>query len=198
MVRITRVYTRTGDAGETRLVGGQKVSKTDLRIEAYGTVDELNAAMGLARTALATLDDGDAKRLDTIAGSIQQRLFDLGSELACRPEDLTEAIPRVDETDVRALEIDMDRMNETLPPLSSFVLPGGGPAGAALHLARTVCRRAERRVLRLHEKSPVRPAILQYLNRLSDWLFVASRVAARAGGHEEVLWQPGGGASSGA
>ncbi len=195
MVRINRVYTRTGDEGTTRLVGGQVVPKTDLRIEAYGTVDEVNAAVGMARVALAAIDDAAARRLEASAARVQQQLFDLGSELACLPEDVDERLPRLEASAVEALEAEMDRLNEALPPLSSFVLPGGGAAGAAFHLARTVCRRAERAVLRLHAVSPVRPVLRHYLNRLSDWLFVAGRVAARAAGCEELLWVPGGSAS---
>ena len=206
MVRITKVYTRTGDAGQTHLVGGQSVPKTDPRIEAYGTVDELNATLGLVRVALGdagTGGDGGAHpetfaRLDRVAEAVQQRLFDVGSELACLPEDLAEGMPRVEQRHVDALEAEIDGLNEGLEPLRSFVLPGGGRAGASYHLARTVCRRAERRVLALAAtggsaagEAAVRPEVVRYLNRLSDYLFVAGRAAAKAGGVPETLWAPG-------
>ena len=192
MVQINRVYTKTGDRGTTRLVGGQEVPKTDPRIVAYGTVDELNATLGLARAALATPRGPEATRLQAFLGDVQQRLFDLGAELACLPDDLTDRMPLVGPDHAEALEHEMDTLNESLSPLDSFVLPGGGWAAATLHLARTVCRRAEREVLALHSEAPVREAVLVYLNRLSDYLFVASRSAARASGEKEVLWVPGG------
>lgn len=200
MVRITKVYTRTGDAGTTRLVGGQSVPKTDPRIEAYGTVDELNATLGLVRVALADTrrevgDDTETRtlaRLDHFVEEIQQRLFDLGSELACLPEDLEAGMPQIAQGDVDALEAEIDVLNGRLATLKSFVLPGGGRAGAAFHLARTVCRRAERRLLALAAGAEVRPEVRRYLNRLSDYLFVAGRAAAQAAEVPETLWSPGG------
>jgi cob(I)alamin adenosyltransferase len=191
MVRINRVYTRTGDTGTTRLVGGQEVQKTHPRIAAYGTVDELNATLGLARVALEASPGPGAARLSGFLIEMQQRLFDLGSELACLPEDLVPAMPTVGQATVDALEAEMDALNADLPELTSFVLPGGGAAGAALHLARTVCRRAERLVLELHATEPVRDEAIRFLNRLSDYLFVASRAAAKAAGVPETLWVPG-------
>lgn len=193
MVRITKVYTRTGDAGTTRLVGGQAVPKTDRRIEAYGTVDEANATLGLVRAELEALEGDTARRLDAFLQKVQQRLFDVGSELACLPEDLSPQMPQVGDGDVQAVEGEIDALNADLPMLESFVLPGGGRAGAAFHLARTVCRRAERQVLRLAAEAEVRGEVLRYLNRLSDYLFVAGRAAAKAAGREETLWVPGGG-----
>ncbi|MCA9526204.1 MAG: cob(I)yrinic acid a,c-diamide adenosyltransferase [Myxococcales bacterium] len=184
---INRVYTRTGDRGQTRLVGGQKISKHALRIECYGTVDELNAAVGLARLECLEL------KLDGLAAwlrRVQHALFNLGSLLATLPEDVHPRQPRVQQADVDALEAAMDAANADLPVLRSFVLPGGNRANVALHQARTVCRRAERLCVRLAEEEAVDPVAVPYLNRLSDALFVWSRAAAVQAGHEEVLWAP--------
>ena len=184
---INRVYTRTGDGGTTRLVGGQKVAKHALRIECYGTVDELNAHIGQARLeclALQLLDlAADLRR-------VQHALFNLGSLLATLPEDLHPRQPRVEQGDVDRLERSIDAANADLPVLRSFVLPGGNRANVALHLARTVCRRAERLAVRLAEDEPVDAQVVPYLNRLSDALFVWSRAAAVLAGDEEVLWSP--------
>jgi len=188
MVRINRVYTRTGDAGQTRLVGGQEVPKTAPRIEAYGAVDEANAAVGWARAELALLTP-PLPEIDATLEAAQRRLFDLGAELACLPEDLSEAMPTLQDAAVTELEEGMDALNEALPALTSFILPGGGRVGAAFHLARTVTRRAERATLRLAEEAPVRGELLRYLNRLSDYLFVAGRAAIRHAGLEEPLWR---------
>lgn len=190
---INRVYTRKGDAGQTSLVGGQRVPKTSARIDAYGTVDELNAVVGACRQTL--LDEhGDNPAFDELGQTllrVQHELFNLGSILATLPEDVGEKMPRVDAQDVAALEASMDRMNEELPDLRSFVLPGGSRLNAELHLARTVCRRAERRAVELAETEEVDEVALAYLNRLSDAFFVWSRWAAVKGsGAEEVLWDP--------
>ena len=189
MVRINRVYTRTGDDGTTALVGGDRVPKNSPRIEAYGTVDELNAAIGLARAALAGSQAGP--RLGPVLARVQNELFNLGAELATPDETRRARQPVLAQRHVDALEAEMDALNEELPELRSFVLPGGGPVAAALHLARTICRRAERRVLDLGDASEsVPPLELCYLNRLSDALFVYSRWAAKADGHPEPLWEP--------
>jgi cob(I)alamin adenosyltransferase len=185
MVTLNRIYTRQGDAGRTRLATGAEVSKSDARVEAYGAVDETNACVGLAR--LHTRDD---ETLDAMLGRIQNELFDLGADLATPPAETPRAAElRILDSQAGRLEAEIDALNGALPALTSFVLPGGTPAAAALHLARTVCRRAEREAVRLAEAGqPVNAAALRYLNRLSDFLFVAARHAA--GGHE-VLWQAG-------
>lgn len=189
MVRINRVYTRSGDKGETGLVGGQRVAKDDLRIECYGTVDELNSVVGMVR---AELEDHHALvELDMTLQGVQHRLFDLGSLLATLPADITNSMPRVTHEHIQHLEHLMDAANEDLPPLTSFVLPGGSRLNALLHLARTVCRRAERLVVRLHRDGGCGVEEMQYLNRLSDAFFVWARYSAAALGHREVLWEPG-------
>ena len=184
MVRLTRIYTRTGDKGRTRLASGESVEKFDPRVEAYGAVDETNACLGLAR--LHTAQDAV---LDPMLARAQNDLFDLGADLAT-PGDSPGAL-RVLDSQVTRLEREIDLLNAELGPLTSFVLPGGSPAAAALHLARTVCRRAERACVALAEREAVSPASLKYLNRLSDLLFVASRWA-NAKGRADVLWTPGG------
>jgi len=187
LVKLNRIYTRTGDKGTTALADGQRRSKADLRVETYGTVDETNACVGLAR--LHT--EGE---VDAMLSRIQNELFDLGADLAT-PET-EKPLPyeplRILDAQVERLEREIDRLNEALSPLRSFVLPGGSPAAAALHLARTVCRRAERLVVALAEKpgEAVSPAAIKYLNRLSDFLFVASRFVNDRGGGD-VLWVPG-------
>lgn len=186
--RITRVYTRGGDKGETSLVGGQRVRKDDLRIDCYGAVDELNAVVGMARAELA--DAGEPTELDAILERVQNELFDLGSLLATLPADQVESMPRLGDTHVQRLETEMDAVE--LPPLKNFVLPGGSKLNAVLHLARTVCRRAERLCVALHARGDCGADEVRYLNRLSDALFVWSRWAAKALGHDEVLWTPGG------
>ncbi len=186
MVRIDKVYTRGGDQGQTSLVGGERVSKNHPRVEAYGTVDELSAALGLCRAALE--EDDPLATLSKELVEIQQRLFDLGAELAS-PEPRPDAVGAVNDEAVKDLESAMDRMSETLEPLQSFILPGGSELVARLHLARTLCRRAERRTTDLLEAG-LRPQLLHYLNRLSDYLFVAARHAAKALGHPETTWTP--------
>lgn len=184
MVQLTRIYTRGGDKGETSLGTGRRVSKHDLRVEAYGTVDEANAALGLAR--LHTTGDDDA-----MLARIQNDLFDLGADL-CTPEGeerRREAL-RVTDTQVERLEREIDAMNARLAPLRSFILPGGSPAAAHLHYARTVVRRAERQMTALAASEPVTSAAIRYVNRLSDHLFVMARHLNGDGGND-VLWTPG-------
>jgi cob(I)alamin adenosyltransferase len=191
MIRLDRIYTKTGDTGDTRLVGGQKVRKDSPRIEAYGTVDELSSVLGIARTLLEAKDaPPGAGALGATLRRVQNELFNLGSDLATRPEDLQPGQPVIREEHVTALEREIDGWNESLPPLKSFVLPGGGLVGAHLHVARTVCRRAERAVVRAADQESVRPEAIRYLNRLSDALFVMSRHAARLYGEAEPLWTP--------
>jgi len=185
---INRVYTGHGDGGSTRLVGGQRVPKDALRIECYGTVDELNAATGAAR--LSCLDLG----LDDLASDlwrVQHALFNLGNTLATMPEDMVPAMPRVRAKDVEWLEARMDAANEDLPGLRSFVLPGGNRANVDLHLCRTICRRAERLCVTLgRTDGQIDAGVLPYINRLSDAFFVWSRVAAVIDGGIEVTWDP--------
>jgi cob(I)alamin adenosyltransferase len=192
-IRLTRIYTRTGDTGDTALVGGARVPKDTARIEAYGTIDELNAVIGLARAFNAErLTKGKAPRwLDGIFRGLQNELFDLGSELATPDDAAYEGMHRVGEAEVTALEALMDQCQKDLAPLKSFVLPGGGRVGGFLHQARTVCRRAERRILALSRVEPLSPWPLAYVNRLSDLLFVLSRWVAKKGGETEYLWERG-------
>jgi cob(I)alamin adenosyltransferase len=188
MVTLNRIYTRTGDAGSTRLATGAPVSKADLRVEAYGAVDETNACLGLAR--VHTAGGGE---LDAILARVQNELFDLGADLAqpAKADEAPGSVLRILDGQVARLEGEIDALNAELPPLASFILPGGTPAAAALHLARTVCRRAEREAVRLVEAGePVSGPALRYLNRLSDLLFVAARYANDRGA-AEVFWQSG-------
>ncbi len=189
MVRITKVYTKTGDGGMTRLAGGQIVKKISPRIEAYGSVDELNAQMGMVAESLR---GGEGKQDDLRKKilRIQHHLFDLGSQLAVLPEDRRENTPVIRPGDVTELEAEIDEMNRALPPLTSFILPGGGETAARLHVARTVCRRAERDILRLAENEPLDGTEIPFMNRLSDWLFVAARYVAHLENVAETLWQP--------
>jgi cob(I)alamin adenosyltransferase len=188
LVTLNRIYTRTGDAGTTRLASGKPVSKADPRVEAYGAVDEANACVGLARTHLAADPE-----LDAMLARVQNELFDLGADLATppRPDEAEGSVLRILDGQVARLEGEIDSLNAQLPPLASFILPGGAPAAAALHLARTVCRRAEREAVRLVEAGePVSGPALRYLNRLSDFLFVAARWA-NGRGEAEVFWKSG-------
>ncbi|HEU5021182.1 MAG TPA: cob(I)yrinic acid a,c-diamide adenosyltransferase [Bryobacteraceae bacterium] len=187
---INRVYTRRGDSGETSLVCGQRRLKDDLRIEAYGAVDELNSFVGLALESAREL-----RGLAEILRRVQHELFNLGSVLATLPEDLHPKQPRITAEETAQLEREMDRMNEGLAPLRSFVLPGGSRLNAELHICRTVCRRAERVCVTLAGREPVDPEIVKYLNRLSDALFVWSRWASRELGTPENLWDPNAAAS---
>ena len=188
MVTLNRIYTRTGDAGTTRLATGAMVSKADIRVEAYGAVDETNACLGLARVHTA----GDAQ-LDAMLARIQNELFDLGADLStpAAPDEVAGSKLRILDGQVGRLETEIDELNTKLPDLISFVVPGGTPAAAALHLARTVCRRAEREAVRLIEAGePVGGPALRYINRLSDFLFVAARWANDRG-EAEVFWVSG-------
>jgi cob(I)alamin adenosyltransferase len=191
-IRINRVYTRGGDKGETSLVGGRRVPKESRRIESYGTVDELNAVLGVVRVAnLRSGAPSDSReRLDSTLLKLQNDLFTLGSDLATRLDDRHPQQPVVEPRHVEALEKLIDELNAGLPELTSFVLPGGGEVGALLHQARTVCRRAERLVAALAREEPIGEGCLPYLNRLSDLLFVLSRWAAKAAGEPETLWKP--------
>jgi cob(I)alamin adenosyltransferase len=188
-VGLSRIYTRTGDAGETGLVGGQRVPKDSLRIEAYGTVDELNAAVGLCRAA-AALPPSPLPALSQELLRVQHQLFNLGSVLATLPQEVGPRQPRPTDADVAWLESVMDRATAQLAPLSSFVLAGDSMLHAHLHLARTVCRRAERLAVALRREGGCGDVEVRYLNRLSDALFVWSRWAARQQGLPETLWQP--------
>jgi cob(I)alamin adenosyltransferase len=180
-----RIYTRTGDDGTTGLFGGARVAKDSLRIESYGDVDELNSALGLARA------QGLRRDHDELLGLVQEQLFILGADLATplRGEDRRPAVPRVTAAEVVCLEQAIDDLEENLPALTSFILPGGTPAGATLHLARTICRRAERRIVALlHQEPETGPLPLQYVNRLSDMLFVLARAVNHAAGVAEHPW----------
>jgi len=191
MVRLNRIYTKAGDGGQTRLVGGQKVGKDSLRIEAYGTVDELSACIGLARTALETPPaPAEAPALAAVLGRVQNELFNLGSDLATLVEDRHPKQPLIEARHVEALEHEIDGWNQDLPELRSFILPGGGWVASYLHLARTVCRRAERLAVRLAAAETIGDQVVPYLNRLSDALFVMSRHASRIYGQPEPLWEP--------
>ena len=187
MVVLNRIYTRPGDDGTTALGSGERRPKYDLRVAAYGTVDETNAAIGVARLHLAK-----APELDAMLGLIQNDLFDLGADLAVPQRDGKAERLRMLASQVERLERDIDGLNARLAPLTSFVLPGGTPAAAHLHLARTICRRAERLIVELAARpdEPVNQSAVQYMNRLSDFLFVASR-SANGEGAGDVLWVPG-------
>lgn len=176
-----RIYTRTGDDGTTGLVGDARVRKSDLRIAAIGEVDELNAAMGLARVA------GEGTALESELAQIQNRLFDLGAELAS-PEGQRFQVRTLDSRHVEELERSIDAMDVELPMLKHFILPGGSELAARLHVARSVCRRAERVLFTLSENTSVRDVTRTYLNRLSDWLFTAARTANRLKGVEDIIW----------
>ena len=181
-----KIYTKTGDKGKTSLIGGTKVYKSDLRIEAYGTVDELNSFIGLC------LDHLKTHNLNNILPEVQDRLFTIGSALACDPEKETKLkIPDLHEADIVLLEKEIDRMNEELPVMKSFILPAGHVTVSSLHIARTVCRRAERCCVKMQKKEmEVSSLIIKYLNRLSDYLFVLARFAAHLLGAEEIPWKP--------
>lgn len=201
MPKLTRIYTRTGDDGTTGLVGGQRVKKNALRIETYGTIDELSSVVGLARTALAqvlrTRPVQDASRANAVATELdawlawtQDVLFNVGSDLATLPQDRWAGMPLVVEDDALALERAIDRAQLDLQPLANFIHPGGAYAGAFLHQARTVCRRAERLLTTLNDNDPISPDVIRYINRLSDALFVWSRWVNHALDQPEHLWEP--------
>jgi len=181
-----KIYTKTGDLGKTSLIGGTKVAKSHLRIESYGTVDELNSYIGLVNDQLA---DGNSKK---ILREIQDRLFTIGSSLACDPEkEPRMKIPDLHEEDILLLENEIDRMNEALPEMKSFILPGGHVAISTTHIARCVCRRAERICVHLQlEKMFVEPLVIKYLNRLSDYLFVLARYTGHLLQVNEIPWKP--------
>jgi cob(I)alamin adenosyltransferase len=181
-----KIYTRTGDAGITGLYGGGRAPKNDPRIAAYGTVDELNALLGVCRAA------GLPDEVDAVVARLQHEMFALGAELSS-PSGAAPGAILLDHADVAAAEQDIDRFDADLAPLKTFVLPGGTPASAALHTARAVCRRAEREVVGLSQTSEMRPEIIAYLNRISDLLFVLARYANHAAGAPDVLWAKKGG-----
>jgi cob(I)alamin adenosyltransferase len=197
--KLTRIYTRTGDDGTTGLVGGQRVKKNALRIEAYGTIDELSSVIGLARTALADVQrtrpvqdiakaNAVARELDGWLAWTQDALFNLGSDLATLPKDRWAGMPLIGDDDAKALERAIDRAQTDLEPLNNFIHPGGSYPGAFLHQARTVCRRAERLLIALHESETISPEAIRYVNRLSDALFVWSRWINHALEQPEHLW----------
>ena len=186
MARLTKLYTRTGDGGLTRLGAGTEVAKDALRVRAYGTVDELNSCIGMAIAV------GLCERLSVELTAIQNQLFDLGGDLATPESENPEFdVPRIGTGHVNKLEALIDELTEVVGPLENFILPGGSPGAAALHVARTVCRRAERRVVSLAREENVGADMVPYLNRLSDALFVMARFENRKAGVEEPLWQPG-------
>ena len=185
---INRVYTRRGDAGKTSLAGGQRGSKADLRIEAYGTIDELNSFVGMARESCAA--SPELPELALILKRVQHELFNAGSILATLPQDVHPRQARITAADSEQLEREMDQMNDGLPALRSFVLPGGNRLNAELHVCRTVCRRAERICVALSAEAAVDREIVMYLNRLSDAFFVWSRWASQRLGVQETLWEP--------
>ena len=181
-----KIYTKTGDAGKTSLIGGTKVFKSDIRIETYGTVDELNSYLGLIRDYLTDENSRDSLK------EIQDRLFTIGSSLACDPDkEPLMKIPDLKEEDINLLEREMDKMNDVLPPMKFFVLPGGHVAVSTTHVARCVCRRAERLCVNMQEHELfVEPLVIKYLNRLSDYLFVVSRYIAHILNAKEIPWRP--------
>ncbi|MDP4283001.1 MAG: cob(I)yrinic acid a,c-diamide adenosyltransferase [Bacteroidota bacterium] len=181
-----KIYTKTGDKGKTSLIGGTKVLKSDPRIEAYGTVDELNSYIGLVS------DYCNEEHAKNILKEIQDRLFTIGSELACDPKKSTKlSIPDLHESDIQLLENEMDSMEEELPPMKNFILPGGMPAVSFMHVARCVCRRAERCSVNLQEHGDaLDPLIIKYLNRLSDYLFILSRYTGMKNKAPEIVWKP--------
>jgi cob(I)alamin adenosyltransferase len=182
----SKIYTKTGDKGSTSLIGGTKVPKSHLRIESYGTVDELNSYIGLCKDLLTD------KQNKEILQEVQDRLFTIGSSLACDPiKEPKIRIPDLKETDIALLEKEIDRMNESIPPMKFFILPGGHTTLSQLHIARCICRRAERCCVRLElESLEVAPVILKYLNRLSDYIFVLSRFTGYQLGVDEIPWKP--------
>jgi cob(I)alamin adenosyltransferase len=193
-IRLTRIYTRTGDKGTTALVGGRRVPKDSGRIEAYGTIDELNAIVGIVRTWLPQYTGAlgpDGAWYSEMLRRVQNELFDVGSELATPPDGEYEGMHKISAREAALLEQEMDRMEGELEPLKSFTLPGGGVLNAFLHQARTVCRRAERVLWRLRREEPISDDLIIYVNRLSDHLFVQSRWIAKRLGEPEFLWDRG-------
>ncbi len=191
MVTINKIYTKTGDKGETSLVGGRRLPKDNIRIESYGTVDELNTIIGIVRSFVEADDElRQIEQLSKVLLAIQQKLFDLGSELATHQDDSYEGQIKASENEVKWLESIIDHLNQDLQPLKSFVLPGGNQVNAYLHQARTVCRRAERRVIQLSHQTPINPMIQAFLNRLSDLMFAMARWVSKQKNIPETLWQP--------
>ncbi len=193
-IRLTRIYTRTGDKGLTALVGGGRVPKESARLDAYGTIDELNTIVGIVRTLLPEYKQGlggDYDWYSEMLRRVQNELFDVGSELATPADAEYEGMHKLSEAEAAQLEHEMDRMQEELEPLKSFTLPGGGKLNAFLHQARTVCRRAERVCWTLKRAEPINDHLLIYVNRLSDHLFVQSRWVAKRLGEPEFLWDRG-------
>ncbi len=190
-MRITKVYTRTGDAGKTRLAGGQPVWKDSLRVEAYGPIDELNAVVGVVRVMNADVVDENsaAEQLESELRWVQNKLFDVGSILATAPGQTFKNMPQIAAQDVTRLEKLIDRCQKDLEPLKEFILPGGGKVSGFLHQARTVCRRAERLCVALSKVEPVDSIIIKFVNRLSDTLFVLARWVAKTQGEPEFLWE---------
>lgn len=190
-MRITKVYTRTGDAGKTRLAGGQPVWKDSLRVEAYGTVDELNSSIGIVRVFNQEIVEHNkrAGQLEDELRWVQNKLFDVGSILATTPGQTFKNMPQVLASDVTRLEKMIDRCQKSLEPLKEFILPGGGKVSGFLHQARTICRRAERLCVALSKIEPVDPTIIKFVNRLSDALFVLARWVAKTQGEPEFLWE---------
>lgn len=182
-LKLLKIYTKTGDTGETSLFAGGRVDKDHLRLHAYGTIDELNSILGMAR----------AQRLDSALDEkirrVQTELFQIGADLATPLETEAKWIVRVDEAGIGNLEQEIDDLDATLPPLKNFIIPGGTQAAATLHVARTVCRRAERWIVALKKETEINPLVLQYINRLSDWLFVMARAANARDGVGDVLWE---------
>jgi cob(I)alamin adenosyltransferase len=189
MPRLTKIYTRTGDTGDTGLVGGKRVSKDAPRIWAYGTVDELNSAIGLARAFNAERKGAPSAKLDDVLAQVQNDLFDLGAELATPRENLKTGMPSVGKQHITKLERLMDDLNSELGSLQEFILPGGSQTAAALHLARTICRRAERFCVRLAREEMIGEQVVPYLNRLSDALFVLARWTNKKQGVKETFWK---------
>lgn len=189
-MRLSKIYTKTGDQGSTSLIGGVKVHKDDQRLESYGTLDELNSHVGMLRTVLKDMEERTSLNpLREELKVIQNKLFDLGSDLATPLDSPFKREDLVALEEVERVEQWIDRMNEELEPLSSFTLPGGGPVNAWAHLCRTVCRRAEREICRLHREEPVAPLVMKMVNRLSDYFFVLSRWTAKELNEEEFLWE---------
>jgi cob(I)alamin adenosyltransferase len=182
----SKIYTKKGDSGKTSLIGGARVPKSHLRISAYGTIDELNAFIGLLGDQLSDMHGRELLR------EIQDRLFTIGSSLACDPDkDIAMKIPDLHESDIGLLEKEMDGMNEKLPEMKSFILPGGHMAVSTAHICRTICRRAERLIVELDMREPLtQPLIIKYINRLSDYLFVLARYTGHLAGAEEIKWTP--------
>lgn len=187
-----KIYTKTGDKGQTSLVGGSRVAKTDSRLEAYGTIDELNSVLGLVRSHLRGSNlDAFESVIDGALQTVQNNLFNIGSHLACEDEKLRAGLPKPNSAHLLALEKDMDLWEAELPPLKNFILPGGSLLAAFAHQARTVCRRAERETVRLSERATIDPETVVYLNRMSDWLFLLARKFNFQAKNADVEWQKG-------